>query len=315
MKRAVLVLAVLLMLCGSASAGFWDPLNDLGKNFVDALMSGVKGEGVNFLASLLSLFKVFITTNPDPALMKPISDMVIYIISLFYLLIFLIVGLKFIIGSYDANQRAGAKDGLKKAVLMVIAVNASYTLYVLVLSIGSLIASALWTSELEPLFTSSSISSLNLFLLLAFGGTVLTAFITVVIRYIFLWIGAVLFPIGIFLYLIPQLQSWGKIPLNLIGAALFMQIIDVIILISAWMLETEFSAYPEMVGWAPTIAFSLIAITNICIMLFAIINAALAIVSHVPVLNSYLGATYGRAIAHASKQTVPLESSVPQAWE
>src|SRR3990167_1416119 len=68
---------------------------------------------------------------------------------------------------------------------------------------------------------------------------VLVLFLTVlllVMRYIIVSLGVILFPIGIFCYFIPPLRSYGKFIIHLLGVFIFVTFFDLLIILACSML-------------------------------------------------------------------------------
>jgi len=254
-------------------SGVSKSLSDLPSNVLNSFTGFFRGELISFLNPLLSLAKLFITSNPDPNLMLGLWKTIVLIISFFYLLLFLVVGFMFLFSSFDSSRRLKAKEWLKGGILIVIGVNASFLLYSLFLSLSAGIAGFLWANELDPLFTPSALSALNLILLGVYSFNVMLAFITFFIRYLVLLIGVVLFPIAIFFYFIPPLKAWGKLFFEILFAMALMQVIDVIVFIGASMVWKQFISIPDIIGIAPAMAFILIAVINAFIIVFAALRA------------------------------------------
>ena len=221
--------------------GLWDAVTNLPADLVHAVFSALSGLLVAFITPLIDVAKVLITVNIDPSHFVDLWQTIVTIISCFYLLLFVIVGLKFLFGCYDAVQRADAKEWFKKAILLVLAVNGSLLLYSLVLNLSSAIALFLWNSKFESLFSVAKLGALDFIWLIIFSLFLLLALITLVLREIFLIVSVMLFPIGLFLYFIPPLKDYGSIVLNLVGVFAFMNVLDVIILIAVQLFLTEFS--------------------------------------------------------------------------
>lgn len=249
---------------------------------VDQFFLVLQGFFASFLESMLSLAKLFMTSNPNIAPMFPLWQTIVYVISLFYLVIFLFVGFLFIFSSIDAEKRVAAKQWFKSTVIMIAAVSASFYFYELFLELGSAVASYLWSTEFETLFQANSLTSLNIVLLAVFSGAVFAAFVTFFVRYLFLVIGAAIFPIALFFYFMPTFKPWGKMMLEIIFAGVLMQIIDVIIFIGAEVVWQQFSGVQDIVGWAPTMAFCLVAIANTIIILFAVLKATKTVTQQLP---------------------------------
>ncbi len=267
-----------------ALGGLSETVSQIPQAMVDSFIGFFKNEFVGFLNPLLLLAKAFLTTNPDPEALFGLWQVIVYLISLFYLLLFLIVGLLFIFSSFDSKRRAVAKDWFKSIVFLVVGVNASFLFYSLFLGLGSAVANYLWVAEFEQLFSPSILSGLNFVLLFIYAGAVLIAFITFFVRYLLLLLGTVLFPIAIFFYFIPPLKAWGKMLFEILFAGVLMQIIDVIVFIGASAVWNQFAGFQDILGWAPIMAFCLVAIINVFILWFAGVKAAGVFNSEMPEL-------------------------------
>ncbi len=273
--------------------GLWDAIIDLPGGIADAMLNSLNGMLVSFIEPMLEVAKALITINIDPFHFQDLWFTIISIISAFYLLLFLIVGFKFLYGSYDAVQRKEAKEWFKKAVILIIAVNASLLLYALILNLSSGIALTLWSSEFESLFIIENLNALDFLWLGTFGLFLFLAVITLVLRQIVLIAGVMLFPIGIFLYFIPPLKTYGSVITNILGVAIFMNVADVIILIAIQLFWTEFAYLPFINLLAPSLGFLFVALVNIGLIFVAVQKALSFVGIDINV------ATVGKAVAGA----------------
>ena len=254
--------------------GLWDAVTSLPADMAAALMEGFRQQLIAFIQPLLEAAKALITLNIDPFAFQDLWLAIVAIISAFYLLLFLIVGLKFLFGCYDAVHRKQAKEWFKNAVILVVAVNASLLLYSLLLNLGSAIALTLWSEELEAVFLVESLGALDLIWAGIFAVSLLLALLTLVIRQVFLILGVALFPIGVFLYFIPPLKAYGRVLLNLIGVAVFIQVLDVVVLIALQLFYGQFGELAGMALLAPSLGFAFIFLAN-TIAVFVAIHKAL----------------------------------------
>jgi len=131
----------------------------------------------------------------------------------------------------------------------------------------------LWFSPPESFFSAAQLPGFGFIAGIFYGATAAIAAFTLIARYIFLLAGTGLFPIGIFLYLIPPTNGWGKAIFNLLGVAMAMQFVDVVIISAANQLASEI---PPGMGkeFVPAFAFMTIAIANMAMALFAVIKSA-----------------------------------------
>jgi len=270
-----------------------DAIGAIPKGIFDLLTGSVRNSLREFNSSLLTLAALLISVNPDPMLMFPLWQAIITVISCFYLLVFLLVGFKFLTVGANIQKREQAKESLKNAVIMIIAVQLSFYFYQLGLELATAITQFLWVTGFEQFFMSTTYSGAGIFMLIALSASVIGALVTLFARYLFLLMGVILFPIGIFLYLIPSLKSWGKIIFNFIGIVLAMQFIDVILLVAtgqiALSLVGEFG-----VEFVPALGFILMGITNSIILVYAIVKSAMSIMDNSPVLGMAVGALTGQ---------------------
>ena len=270
-----------------------DAIGSIPKGIFDLLTGSVRNSLHEFNASLLTLAALLISVNPDPMLMFPLWQAIITVISCFYLLVFLIVGFKFLVGGHNIQKREEAKESLKNAIIMIIAVQLSFYFYRLGLELATAITQFLWVTGFEQFFIEATYSGAGIFMLMAVSGSVISALITLFARYLFLLMGVVLFPIGIFLYLIPSAKSWGKIIFNFIGIVLAMQFVDVIILVATSQVAVSLGGTMGM-EFVPALGFILIAVTNSIILVYAIVKSAMSIMDNSPMLGMAVGALSGQ---------------------
>jgi hypothetical protein len=182
---------------------------------------------------LLNFLKSLLTEPVKLSLLSPLWAIILYIISLFYGILMLYSGFNFMISGYDVVKRVKAKEWFLNIFLMIILVQASYFIYELVIDMGSLLTAGV-VNLIDPHFfmiTADNIINMGLQLLFAFT-YVLSLFLTIVIlvlRYIIVAAGVVFVPIGIFLYFIPPLKSYGKLILNFLGICVFLTFFDSLI--------------------------------------------------------------------------------------
>ncbi len=307
MRKLGLVLLLGLLFGSMVSAQFVEEIRDIPEGTADAIIAAEKEELVNFITPFLLAIKTFMTTNPDPDDLFDLWEKVVTLISAFYVLLFLIAGLKFILGAYDAGQREEAKAWFKNALFIVIVVNASFYLYKALLDIGSGVASGLWEKKFEELFSFAAISSLNLYSLHYLALSAELLWFSLFFRYALLLIGVVVLPIGIFLFLVPPLKTYGSAILNLFGAAVFLQFIDVITLKVIDLTLVSYST-PDFKFLIPSTAYFIIFFINMIMLLIAALRGVHSIrgyspnianvVSYITPPSSYLtpaaGASGGR---------------------
>ncbi len=274
-------------------SGLGNTLNSIPDMVLGVFGSAVKGTLVGFNDPLMQLSQTLLTSNPDPAGLYGWWQSIVLVISSFYLLLFLSIGLLFLFSALDAGKRAVAKEWLKNAFLMIIFVNISFVLYDVLLELATAITQFMWINGFQNFFDPSVLANMGIGTLLLYGLALLLTAITLFVRSIFLLLGVVLFPIAIFLYFIPPLQSWGKMILNLIGMALFMQFLDVVIFVASnqAMLQLAGNAGASLV---PALAFILIFILNILFIFYAAVKSMFNIAENTKILSLAIGTMTGQ---------------------
>ena len=189
---------------------------------------------------LLYFIKNLISEPVSINIFQGIWTIIIYILSMFYGLLFIYSGFNFLFSGLDVIKREMAKEWLKNTVLMIVLVQASFYLYDLFLQLTSTMTSAVLTMVDEHFFmiTADNIINIGLEFILvpAYVVVLLITVIVLAIRYVAVSIGAVFIPIGIFLYFIPPLRSYGKFILHFLGMLGVIVFIDAIIILACSML-------------------------------------------------------------------------------
>lgn len=256
---------------------------------------------VAFITPLLETAKVLITYNIDPNNYAQYWQAIVVVLSAFYLLLFVIVGLKFLLGSYSPEQRTEAKEWLKNAIFLLVLINASLLIYSLLLQLSQGIAVTLWNNGLEEFFRFENASAIDLLWLIIIAIALFLALLSLFFRHLIVIVGVMLFPIGLFLYFIEPLRGYGSGILNVLGAGVFMQVLDVIILIGVSLLGKEFSFLQGMTGLSLTVGFLFIALANLALISFALKKAVSAVGVKVSIRQT---------VQHISKGLVNRESAL-----
>ncbi len=274
-------------------------------NQVAGVFTGaIHGSLISLNNPLLALSQALLTSNPDPAGLYGWWQSVVLVISSCYLLLFLGIGFMFLFSSLNPEKRATAKEWLKNAFMMIVLVNISYYIYALILQLATAITQYLWTTSFLNFFDPNMFNSMGSITLIVYAIAVMLASITIFIRHVFLLLGVVLFPIGLFFYFIPPLQNWGRMIFNLIGIALFTQFIDVLLFVvsNQVMLNIAGNAGASLV---PALAFVLIFIVNILLMIYALVKSAFSVMDNSRVLHFAFGAITGQISSLVSTLRAP----------
>ena len=239
-----------------------------------------------------------ISLLPQPvnvAYLNSIWAIIIYILSLFYALFFLFAGFNLMISGHNVVKRENAKMWLANVVLMVIAVQGSYIIYSLLIETGSLLTTGV-VSMIDPnffLMTGGSLLNMGLqFLLILFYEVILlSTVILLVLRYLFVFVGIVFFPFGLFFYFIPPLQSYGKLIINMLLVSILVPFFASLVLLAASML-TKVGFFGSIKIVVAMTAFLAVDVLIILAIIFTIFKAATS------VMNSDVGKSVKGAVKY-----------------
>jgi hypothetical protein len=217
----------------------------------------------------------------DISAFSDVLGTIIYVLSLFYGIILIYVGFKFIISGESPAEREKAKTFLRNTIIMMILVQTSYYIYELIISISSALTSSFLNIAGNNVFIINSVTDSNIGLELIYGCMyVITLIITVnflVLRYIFVSLGVIFFVIAIFFYFIPFLHSFGKLILNSLIMVIFLPVFYSLVFLGiSRLLNTSSLDYMNLLFIIG--AFSLIIIGTIFLYCFIIIKAASGVI-------------------------------------
>jgi hypothetical protein len=203
---------------------------------------------------------------------------------MFYALLLLGSGFNFMISGYDSAKREKAKTWLRNVLIMIVLVQASFFIYQLAIELSASATSAMLTLINQNFFLIglNSISDLGMaiFFGLFYLCTLIVTSLVLVIRYAFVAIGVVLFPIGIFLYFMPALKQYGSLILNFLGIAIFVTIFDAILLAGFSQLVT-LPVFENMRIIVVIAAFGIITVVMILLFFFGIVKSAFSVYNEV----------------------------------
>lgn len=260
---------------------------------INTFKSNTKDSLQEFNTLILSLAVMLLSINPDTSLMFDSWQAIVFVLSSFYLILFLVIGLKFMTIGDNIQKREEAKESLKNIIIMIIGINISFVIYQLALELSTAITQFMWFSGFEYLFEPSTYSGAGLILLLLVIGSIVVALVTLFARYLFLLMGVILFPLGIFCYLTTSLRGWGRIIFNFLGIVLAMQLVDVILLVAVAQIMSSLAGEIG-VEFVPVLGFTLLTITNIVILVYAIVKSAFSAVDNAPMLKMAIGTLTGQ---------------------
>ncbi len=245
------------------------------------------------LQPLVDLAKALLTEPVNVMLFYGLWVIIIYLISLFYGLFFLFAGFNFMISGYNSAKREQAKAWLTNVLLMILFVQSSFFLYELTIELGSLLTASI-INLIDPTFFLLQADSfldlgLNLLLTAFYVLVLLVSVILLGVRYLLVSMGVVFVPIGLFLYFIPPLKSYGTMILSVLAVLIFIPFFDALILLGSSLLMNV-SLFDHFSMLVTTLSFVMINLFMICVVLFALLKAAFS------VIDSDVGRTLRRTL-------------------
>ena len=222
---------------------------------------------------LLDLTKSLLTEPVNLSAFGSIWAIIMYVLSMFYGLLLLYVGFNFIISGYDVIKRDKAKTWFRNILIMIVLVQMSYFIYSTFIDINSLMTSGIVNMVDSKFFllTADNIVNigLELFLGLIYVITLLFSVLLLTLRYIFVAVGVILIPIGIFLYFIPPLNSYGKLIINFLGICIFITFFDSLIMLAC----SKIVEIPLFENFKILVMIACFSIVNFLMFYFVIFSA------------------------------------------
>src|SRR3989344_4141777 len=129
-KYLSFLLPLLVIPLVSADCGITNLAGCIAESFFNFLLSILNAP----IQPLLDMVYSLLTQPVNIDLFSGIWSIIIYILSLFYGILLMYVGFKFIISGYSAEKREKAKSDLANIIIMIVLVQASFFLYSLILS-------------------------------------------------------------------------------------------------------------------------------------------------------------------------------------
>ena len=221
MRLQAFILSLLLL--SSITYAAWPDPNAISEALLNTFMSALK-----YAASLfIALANTFVAYNPT------VTDS---IVSVHTKLISLLVPLYLVILTWNGIQimtsgvistQANARVTIQNSLISMLLVASSLPLYRLLLNVSQLISSYFIAAPF-PEVGYPSITTLALFVVIV---PLLFFFIAfLIIRFFFISLGALLFPLGIFLYFFSPTKPYGRLIISMIFFFLFIQVIISLIL-------------------------------------------------------------------------------------
>ena len=244
------------------------------------------------IKSLLALINNLMIEPVNIEIFASTWSIIVYALSLFYGILLLIIGFRFLISGASPEQREKAKRSLTNIILMMILVQASFFIYSLILQVISSLTSVIYSYIPESFFlvTSEGFANvgLELVMVIPYIITLVTTLIFLALRYICVGVGVVLFAIGIFFYFIEPLQSYGRLIINYLGVLISLPFFYAIILLaSSKFLDT--AAFSNLKILVMIGGFGLVDLFTIFLMLFVIFKAANSLSGPIKQITNIVG--------------------------
>jgi len=327
----IMMLAILLVTpLACADDGDWQDWDwhDIGKDVADSfdwnhIGESIAGSFYDFILNLvnspmqplLDAVKNLLKEKIDAGLFSNIWAIVAYTISLFYGLLFLYSGFNFIISGNDPAKRENAKQALQNTVIMVVLVNASFFIYSTLIEISSLLTEGVLGLIDGNFFNmvSGNIGNAGteFFMGMTYVIILLLTLIILSVRYIIVAFGAAFFPLGIFLYFIQPLKSYGKMIVNFLGVNIFASFASaLILLISSKASQITYFANFKILLMCS--AFAICDLMLIYLMFFAAIKAAVSTAGKVIAIKSGPIGIAAAAISSSLSKKQPQQSSLKE---
>lgn len=238
------------------------------------------------LEFLLDLINNLITEPVNLETFHYFWIIMVYIITIFYAFLFIYAGYCFLLSGHDVTKREKAKLFLRDTLIMIVAVNASFYLYGLLLEVSSLLSAGVISMIDHEFFLLNMDNFDNMGLEFVFSGvyvlTLLSTVILFALRYILTAVGLILFPLGLFFYFIPVLKSYGKLILNTLLVVVFIPFFSSLILLMGSLL-LEIEVYENVQILVMISSFALVNVFLLFLIIFAIVKSAFSL------LNSDVG--------------------------
>jgi len=183
-------------------------------------------------------------------------------------------GIGFITSGSDIVRRYEAKQAIKNMIISIILVSSSFYLYNLLIDMNSSLTSWVFT-QVDPNFftvTSNNFGNaiLQIIMIIPYVLVLLLTVISLAARWLSVSFGIMFIPIGIFMYFVPFLRSYGKLIVNMSLLMIFFPFIASLILLGSSLLANA----PIMQNFS--IVFYIVAFLMIDGLFFSLIKFVLS---------------------------------------
>ncbi len=281
MKKAIFFIMAILFLpivhAAEEDCGLTNLATCIPQKFFEFILTIINAP----LQPFLTLTKNLLSEPVNIEVFISLWAIIIYILSIFYGLFLIFAGFNFMISGYSAEKRERAKEWLRNIILMMLFVQASYYLYSILIELSSSMTAGILDMIDQKFFllTVDNLTNFGLQIILAIP-YLLTLLLTVILlslRYLLVSTGVIFFPIGLFFYFIPPLQSYGKLVINVLLIVMFLPFIQSLMLLAASKV-IELPTFQDYKIVIMVSAFFLINLSMVLLMFFAIAKAAMGVI-------------------------------------
>jgi len=226
------------------------------------------------LQPFVDLIKKFMSEPVNPSVFAEAWTIIVYILSMFYGLLLIYVGFKFIISGESPEEREKAKSSLKNIIIMMILVQASYHLYNLIISISSALTKVVLNLTSDSFFIITSKPEnigFDIVLAVFYLIILIITLLVLMLRYIFVSSGVIFFALGIFFYFISPLNQYGRLIINFLMACIFLPFFYAIVFLAGSKLAVG-SSYKTLIMIS---SFALVLLFTGLICLFVIAKSVI----------------------------------------
>jgi len=291
-KYFSLLLPLLVIPFVSADCSITNLAGCIAESFFNFLLSILNAP----IQPLLDAVHSLLTQPVNIDIFSSIWSIIVYILSLFYGILLMYVGFKFIISGHSVEKREKAKSELANILIMVVLVQASFYLYSLINQIVASVSTVVLNMIQQNFFLltidNTTNVGLELSLIIPYLASILITLILLTLRYIIVSLGVVLFAVGIFFYFIGPLNHYGRLIINFLIVAIAITFFYAIIFLASSML-LDVPAFQNFKILVMIGAFTLVNMATIAIGLFVIVKSALNVATPVMKVVSVAGAVAG----------------------
>lgn len=277
MKRKFILIFVIFIILSSLVSAEECSLTNLGACVVEFFFDFILDLLNSSIEPLLDIIYDLLTEPVSINIFSQVWSIIVYILSMFYGFLIVISGFRFIVSGYSPEQREKAKSTLTQVIIMMILVQASFLLYEFVLDTFAALTEVIFNMIDTDFFFLTFDNFINFGLELLFLGLYITllifTMIILVLRYICVSAGVLLFTIGIFFYFISPLNQYGRLIINGLAVIISLPFFYSLIFLASSKLLT-ISLFRNIKILVMIGAFGLVNTLTLLMIFFVLIKAA-----------------------------------------